>query len=104
MSESINYQMKKDQEEAWGFADKGIFKDQAGQRLQALAYYQKAIKTYQSAIHRWSSVNLNTREQHLLEKWIKNQTMCVDRKNYLEKENSRTIPSPHNDPDIQFIS
>merc|ERR1712079_968435 len=30
--------------------------------------------------------------------------MCLDRKKYLDSENSRTIPSPHNDPDIQIIS
>ena len=96
--------MKQDQDEAWNHADKGIKSDSAGHRSQALAHYKKAILVYNKAIRKWSSVDLNEREQNLVDKWIKNQNMCLDRRNYLESENSRTIPSPHNDPDIHFIS
>lgn len=104
MSESINYRMKQDQEDAWQHADKGIKSDSAGHRVQALAHYKKAISVYTKAIHRWSSAELNSRETRLLDKWMGNQSMCHDRRKYLETETSKSIPSPHNDPDVQFIS
>jgi spastin len=96
--------MKQDQDDAWQHADKGIKSDSAGHRVQALAHYKKAISVYTKAINRWSSVELNSRETRLLDKWMGNQSMCHDRRKYLETETSKSIPSPHNDPDVQFIS
>jgi len=96
--------MKQDQDDAWQHADKGIKSDSAGHRVQALAHYKTAISVYTKAIHRWSSVELNSRETKLLDKWMGNQSMCHDRRKYLETETSKSIPSPHNDPEVQFIS